>query len=79
MKKIIVSILLLIFTSSFSFGAEDIFNISTVNGKKLTLRGTDDGIIVDQYKGKIVFLEFWVLGVPLFAEHSTPCKDARKV
>ena len=59
MKKIIKFIVLLAFTSSLSFGAEDIFNISTVNNKKLTLRGTDDGIIVDQYKGKIVFLEFW--------------------
>jgi len=59
MKKLLTLILAILFFNNFAYGAEDIFNISTVNGKKLTLIGTDKGIKVKEYKGKIVFIEFW--------------------
>jgi len=86
MKKIFLALFLLFFTSSAVHAAEDVFNISTVNGKKLTLRGTDDGIIVDQYKGKIVFLEFWgtwcgpcLLSIPHHVKMQEKYKDDLRI
>lgn len=59
MKKIISAIMLLMFISTSSLLAGDIFNINTINGKKLTFEGTNTGIKVKEYKDKIVLIEFW--------------------
>ncbi len=58
MRKIILTLL---FLSIALFGANDkeIFKVKTVNGKELTFKGTDGGMITSPYEGKIVFLEFW--------------------
>ncbi len=59
MKKIIAIFMVL---SIFLFGAEankEIFKMKTVDGKELTIKGTDAGMVVSPYESKIVFIEFW--------------------
>ncbi len=56
----ILSIFLLLAT--FIYGAntqKEVFKVKTASGKELTFRGTDEGLIVSPYEGKIVFIEFW--------------------
>lgn len=61
MKKIIEIIFVSLLLSGLANAAssDDTFNVTTVNGKKLKLEGTPKGLVVDEYKGKIVFVEFW--------------------
>jgi thiol-disulfide isomerase/thioredoxin len=33
--------------------------LTTIDGKKINVTGTEGGLIVEEYKGKIVFLEFF--------------------
>ncbi len=40
--------------------------LTTLSGKKLLIRGTANGLEIDKYKGKILFLEFW-------GTHCPPC------
>jgi len=86
MKRVLAIILAMLLFSSYANAAEDIFNISTVNGKKLTLIGTDKGIKVKEYKGKIVFIEFWgtwcgpcLLSIPHHAKMQEKYKDQLKI
>lgn len=60
MKKIIAALLLASFVLTTAQAAEnETFGVSTVKGKKITFKGTEDGLVVEPYQGKIVFLEFW--------------------
>ena len=86
MKKVLIAILMLFFVSSSSYGAEDVFHISTVKGKKLTLHGTKNGVLVDEYKGKILFVEFWgtwcgpcLLSIPHHAKMQEKYKDDLRI
>ncbi len=47
--------------------AADTFVLQTVQGKTLHLHGTQTGLVVDEYKDKVVFLEFW-------GTHCPPCR-----
>jgi len=59
MKKIL-SILFAL--SMFIFSAQidnEVFKIKTVDNKELTIKGTDEGVLVSPYEGKVIFIEFW--------------------
>ena len=66
MKKILV--LLFLVASFFTFGnaATDKLTMTTTDGKTLHITGTTSGLVFEDYKGKIVFLEF-------FGHRCPPC------
>jgi thiol-disulfide isomerase/thioredoxin len=56
--------------------------LNTVGGKKLHIRGTENGLDVQEYRGKILFLEFWgthcppcLISIPHYIELSEKYKD----
>ncbi|MEA3418255.1 MAG: TlpA disulfide reductase family protein [Campylobacterota bacterium] len=59
MKKILVLALLLASFLTFSQAADDKLTMTTTAGKTLHITGTEGGLVFDEYKGKIVFLEFF--------------------
>lgn len=66
MKKTIAIILLLASLLTFGQAAEDKLTLTTTDGKTLHMTGTTTGLVFDEYKGKIVFLEF-------FGHRCPPC------
>jgi len=58
MRKVI-TLCLIIFIPYLLQAKENVFNVSTVEGKELHLNGTPEGIITKPYEGKIVFIELW--------------------
>ncbi len=62
MKKLIVllaSLSLVFVNANEPPSTQAAFDITTVNGKKLKIKGIDNGISIPQYKGKMLFIEFW--------------------
>ncbi len=45
---------------------DDKMSVTTTNGNKLTIIGTESGLNIEEYKGKIIFLEF-------FGHRCPPC------
>jgi len=66
MKKLFTVTLLLASLLTLSQAAEDKMTMTTTEGKTLHMTGTVTGLKFDEYKGKIVFLEF-------FGNHCPPC------
>jgi len=68
MKKIAVSLLTLFLCATLlqAKAPASGLTLTTVTGKKLHIRGTSNGLEIDKYKGKILFLEFW-------GTHCPPC------
>ena len=66
MKTLIKSLLTLAVLAGWAQAAEDNFSLPTINGKTLHVKGTDNGLIFPEHKGKIVFLDFW-------GTHCPPC------
>jgi len=67
MKKILALTLLLASLLTVSQAAEeDKFTMTTTDGKTLHMTGTTTGLVFEEYKGKIVFLEF-------FGHRCPPC------
>ncbi len=87
MKRFIGLILVAVMSATLASAAEgDKFVTQTVDGKKLTFVGTDEGIITEEYKGKIVFLEFWgtwcgpcLLSIPHHVKLQEKYKDKLKI
>ncbi len=59
MKKIIALTFLLASLLTFSQAEEDKLTMTTIDGKTIHMSGTTTGLVFDEYKGKIVFLEFF--------------------
>jgi thiol-disulfide isomerase/thioredoxin len=66
MKKIVAIALLLASFLTLVQAAEDHLTMTTTEGKALHITGTTTGLIFEEYKGKIVFLEF-------FGHRCPPC------
>jgi len=66
MKKVLLLTLIFASLLTFSQAAEDKFTMTTTDGKTLHMTGTPTGLIFDEYKGKVVFLEF-------FGHRCPPC------
>jgi len=66
MKKILVSVLLLVSLLTFAQAAVDKLTMTTTDGKTLHMTGTETGLVFEEFKGKIVFLEF-------FGHRCPPC------
>jgi len=87
MKKIVAILLLVSFMLTASQATEhETFSVSTVKGKKITFKGTNDGLVVEPYQGKIVFLEFWgtwcapcLMSIPHYVSLQEKYKDKLRI
>ncbi len=60
MKKFLMLFVIVgLFISYLSAADGDKITLKTIDGKTLHIEGTSDGLKVDEYKGKVLFLEFW--------------------
>ena len=59
MKQILTAIILSLALFSYSNAAESGQAITTVNGKELHMHKTANGLTFDEFKGKILFVEFY--------------------
>ena len=59
MKKIAIFILLAFSISTFSSAADGKAAMTTVKGKSLHMTKTQKGLYIDEYKGKVLFVEFY--------------------
>jgi len=62
--------------------ADDDFVIPTINGKKIHIKGTANGLDIKEYKGKVMFVEFWgthcppcLMSIPRYIELTKKYKD----
>jgi thiol-disulfide isomerase/thioredoxin len=67
MKKIFAGLLTLLVMGTLTHAAEnDFIKLSTIDGKTIHIKGTENGLEIPEYKGIVVFLEFW-------GTHCPPC------
>lgn len=67
MKKSIMFMLVAIMLSTLSFAKSNpIMKVQDTNGKTYTIQGTSNGLIINEFKNKILFVEF-------FGHNCPPC------
>jgi thiol-disulfide isomerase/thioredoxin len=65
MRKLTILVFIVsLFT--FANASDDKMVVTTVEGKKINVIGTEEGLIIPEYKGKVIFLEF-------FGHRCPPC------
>ena len=67
MKKLLALLLVgAAFLTTSAQAADDSIVLPTVEGKKIHVKGTENGLDFKEYRGRVVFLEFW-------GTHCPPC------
>jgi len=68
MKKILSLIIASVLSITIAYAGQNdnAITLTTINGKKIHIYGTDKGFKIPEYKGKIMFVEFW-------GTHCPPC------
>jgi len=66
MKKIAIALLFVASLLTASHAAVDKMTMTTTDGRTLHMTGTETGLVFEEFKGKIVFLEF-------FGHRCPPC------
>ena len=86
MKKIILSLLLAFITTTGLQAADEVFTVTTTEGKMLRFKGIPEGLTTEPYQGKIVFIEFqgtWcgpcLLSIPHHVKLQEKYKDQLKI
>ncbi len=59
MKKFLALTLILASLLTASQAEEDKFTMTTIKGETIHVTGTETGLVLEEYKGKIIFLEFF--------------------
>jgi len=59
MKRAFAIIALIASLTIFTQASDDNFTLTTTDGKSIHAIGAEDGLTIEEYKGKIVFLEFF--------------------
>lgn len=83
MKKILAILMALMIATTGIISAEDgVIKIQTLEGKTIHIKGTENGFTIPEYKGKIVFAEFWgtqcppcIISIPHYVELQAKYKD----
>jgi len=82
MKKLYSALIALALALSFSHAAENTITLTTLTGKKIHVVGTEKGFSIPEYKGKIMFVEFWgthcppcLMSIPHYIELQNKYKD----
>jgi len=73
---------LMMATTGIISAADDSIQIKTLEGKTIHIKGTENGFSIPEYKGKIVFAEFWgtrcppcLMSIPHYVELQAKYKD----
>ena len=83
MKKLFYFLtILLIGTGIAQAAADNTITLKTINDKTIHIVGTDKGFTIPEYKGKIMFVEFWgthcppcLMSIPHYIELTKKYKD----
>jgi len=83
MKKLLLFLAALLITSGIMHAAaDDTITLKTINDKTIHIVGTEKGFTIPEYKGKILFVEFWgthcppcLMSIPHYIELTKKYKD----
>ena len=60
MKKILIALIIsLTFSSNIYADDNNTMSMTDTDGNTYTVRGTDNGLSIDEFQGKVIFLEFF--------------------
>jgi len=82
MKRLITLFTALLIVTDVSTAADNTIPLKTIEGKTIHIVGTDKGFSIPEYKGKIMFVEFWgthcppcIISIPHYIELQKKYKD----